>query len=533
MRWLPQSVLLALLLTACAAPQPSAIMTQAAKPSAVDAKADIPQQPEGPSGWTHKPAWGAQRFAVAAANPLAADAGYEILRAGGSAVDAAIAVQLVLTLVEPQSSGIAGGAFLMHWDGQNVTALDGRETAPAAAAEGLFLKPDGKPMSYTQAVVGGRSVGTPGLMRMLELAHTKYGVLPWARLFEPAIRLSENGFELGARMHQMLVSDPQIKTDSQAFKYFFAANGAPLPVGTLLRNPALAEVLRVVAKGGAEAFMRGPIAADIVRRVRGHASNPGLLSEADMAGYSPKLRAPICTDWREHWRVCGFPPPSSGHIAVMQMLGLTAPQSVAQSLDASGLPNAAWLNRYAQAANLAFADRAQYVADPDFVAAPGGDWGSLLAPDYLRQRAALIGPRSSGVVKAGNPGGLKTAYAQQAEQPEYGTSHISVVDAAGRAVSMTTTIETVFGSRIMSDGGTGLAGGFLLNNQLTDFALNPRNAAGLPVANRLEPGKRPRSSMAPTLVFDRRDGRLVVTLGSPGGAAIIHYVAKTLIATHD
>ena len=311
--WLPQSVLLALLLTACAAPQPPAIMTQAAKPSTVDAKADIPQQPEGPSGWTHKPAWGAQRFAVAAANPLAADAGYEMLRAGGSAVDAAIAVQLVLTLVEPQSSGIAGGAFLMHWDGQQAAALDGRVTAPAAADEGLFLKPDGKPMSYTQAVVGGRSVGTPGLMRMLELAHTKYGVLPWARLFEPAIRLSENGFELGARMHQMLVSDPQIKTDSQALKYFFDANGAPLPVGTLLRNPALAEVLRVVAKSGAEAFMRGPIAADIVRRVRGHASNPGLLSEADMAGYSPKLRAPICTEWREYWRVCGFPPPSSGH----------------------------------------------------------------------------------------------------------------------------------------------------------------------------------------------------------------------------
>ncbi len=533
MPWQPPCALLALLLTACAAPQPPASKTQAAKPSTVVAKADIPQQPEGPSGWTHKQAWSAQRFAVAAANPLAADAGYEMLRAGGSAVDAVIAVQLVLTLVEPQSSGIAGGAFLMHWDGQQVSALDGRETAPAAAGEGLFLKPDGKPMSYTQAVVGGRSVGTPGLLRMLELAHGKYGVLPWARLFEPAIRLSENGFELSARMHQMLVSDPQIKTDAQALKYFFDAAGEPWPVGTLLRNPALAEVLRKVAKGGAEAFMRGPIAADIVRRVRGHPSNPGLLSEADMAAYAPKLRAPMCTDWREYWRVCGFPPPSSGHIAVMQMLGMTAQQSAAQSLDASGLPNTAWLNLYAQAANLAFADRAQYVADPEFVSAPGGDWGSLLAPGYLRQRAALIGPRSNGAVKAGNPGLLKTAYAPQGAQPEYGTSHVSVVDAQGRAVSMTTTIETIFGSRIMSDGGTGLAGGFLLNNQLTDFALNPRDAAGQPVANRLEPGKRPRSSMAPTLVFDRRDGRLLMTLGSPGGAAIIHYVAKTLVATHD
>ncbi|MCV2369161.1 gamma-glutamyltransferase family protein [Roseateles oligotrophus] len=527
--------LFALWLTACSTPLPqvpATVQVPAASPTAVAASSTIPVQPEGPSGWSQKPGWAAQRFAVAAAHPLAADAGYEMLRAGGSALDAAIATQLVLTLVEPQSSGIAGGAFLMHWDGRQVVALDGRETAPAAADERLFLKPDGQTMNYVQAVVGGRSVGTPGLLRMLEQAHVKYGKLPWARLFEPAIRLSENGFELGSRMHQMLSGDPQIKRDPQAAKYFFDAAGAPLPVGTLLRNPALAEVLRKVAKGGSEAFMRGPVAADIVRRVRGHASNPGLLSEADMAGYSPKWREPMCSDWRETWRVCGFPPPSSGHLAVMQMLGMTAQQSAAQSLDA-GLPSAAWLNRYAQAANLAFADRAQFVADPDFVAAPGGDWASLLAPDYLRQRAALIGPRSSGVAKPGQPGLLKTAYAPQAAQPEYGTSHISVVDAEGRAVSMTTTVESVFGSRIMSDGGTGLVGGFLLNNQLTDFALNPRDAAGQPVANRLEPGKRPRSSMAPTLVFDRRDGRLLMSLGSPGGAAIIHYVAKMLIATHD
>ena len=517
-----------MLLAACATP------TLLPTPAPATAAA-IPAQPEGPSGWTQKPGWSVQRFAVAAAHPLAADAGHEILRAGGSALDSAIAVQLVLSLVEPQSSGIAGGAFLMHWDGRKVVALDGRETAPAAADESLFLKPDGKPMGYNQAVVGGRSVGTPGLLRMLEQAHQKYGVLPWAQLFEPAIRLSDKGFELGARMHQMLLSDPQIKTDVQALRHYFDAAGAPLPVGTLLRNPAYAEVLRMVAKGGADAFMRGPVAADIVRRVRTHASNPGLLTEADMAGYVVKVREPICTEWRETWRVCGFPPPSSGHIAVMQMLGMMAQQSAAQSLQA-GLPNVAWLNRYAQAANLAFADRAQFIADPDFVAAPAGDWASLLAPEYLRQRVALIGPRSSGAVKAGQPGlpgQRKTAYAPQGAQPEYGTSHISVVDAQGRAVSMTTTIETVFGSRIMSDGGTGLAGGFLLNNQLTDFALNPRDAAGQPVANRLEPGKRPRSSMAPTLVFDRRDGRLLMTLGAPGGSAIIHYVAKTLIATHD
>ncbi|MBT9494031.1 MAG: gamma-glutamyltransferase family protein [Paucibacter sp.] len=536
MRW---RLLPTLLLAACAAPPQPSLSPSApssrpptAEPALV-AHSAIPQQPEGPSGWTVKPGWPAQRFAVAAAHPLAADAGYEMLRAGGSAVDAAIAVQLVLTLVEPQSSGIAGGAFLMHWDGRQVTALDGRETAPAAAAEGLFLKPDGQPMSYTQAVVGGRSVGTPGLLRMLEQAHAKYGQLPWARLFEPAIRLSTEGFEMGPRMHSLLAGDPHLKRDPQARRYFYDASGEPLPAGTLLRNPALAAVLKQVAEGGADAFMRGPVAADIVRRVRGHADNPGLLSEADMAAYAPKLREAICTDWRELWRVCGFPPPSSGHLAVMQILGLVAPSTAAQALDGAGIPNAAWLNRYAQAANLAFADRAQFVADPDFVAAPGGSWASLLAPDYLRQRAALIGARSSGPAKAGDPGALKTAYAPQAEQPEYGTSHISVVDAQGRAVAMTTTIETVFGARIMSDGGSGLAGGFLLNNQLTDFALNPRDAAGVAVANRLQPGKRPRSSMAPTLVFDRRDGRLLMTLGSPGGAAIIHYVAKTLIATHD
>ena len=387
-------------------------------------------------------------------------------------------------------------------------------------------------MNYVQAVVGGRSVGTPGLLPMLEQAHRQHGVLPWARLFEPTIRLCEQGFELSPRMHAMLMGDSHLARDPVAGKYFFSPDGQPLPIGTLLRNPALAQVLRQIAAGGADAFMRGPVAADIVRRVRSHPSNPGLLSEADLAAYRPRAREAICTDWRESWRVCGFPPPSSGHLTVMQILGMLPQQSPAQALDA-GLPNAAWLNRYAQAANLAYADRAQYIADPDFVAAPAGDWRSLLAPDYLQERAALIGQRSSGVAKAGQPGPLRVSFAPQAIQPEYGTSHLSVVDGQGRAVALTTTIESVFGARIMSDGGTGLAGGFMLNNQLTDFALNPRDAAGRPVANRLEPGKRPRSSMSPTLVFDRRDGRFLMSLGAPGGSAIIHFVAKSLIARHD
>lgn len=532
----------------------------------VAAEPALPIQPEGASGFSAKPGWTYPHFAVAAAHPLAADAGQEMLRAGGSAIDAAIAVQLVLALVEPQSSGIGGGAFLMLWDGEQLSALDGRETAPAAADEKLFLKSDGQAMSFAQAVVGGRSVGTPGLLRMLELAHRQHGRLAWARLFEPAIRLSEAGFELSARTHKLLSEEGgALQRDPQAAAYFFDASGKPWPAGHRLRNPALAEVLRQVAAGGADAFLKGPVAQDIVRRVRSYGGNPGLLTEADLARYTPKQRPPLCTDWRGEvisktsnktssntsnntiskgsgaatpagWRVCGFPPPSSGHLTIMQILGMLAPQDAAQALSA-GLPSVAWLHRYTEASRLAFADRALYIADPDFVAAPGGAWQSLLAPDYLRQRAGLIGSRSMGEASAGQPVPQRLGWAPQAEQPEFGTSHISVVDAAGRAVAMTTSIESGFGARLMSDGGTGLVGGFLLNNTLTDFALQPRGTDGLPVANRVEGGKRPRSSMSPTLVFDRLDGdnngRLLMSLGSPGGPVIIHFVAKTLIATHD
>ncbi|WP_184296635.1 gamma-glutamyltransferase family protein [Roseateles oligotrophus] len=490
------------------------------------------QNPEAAVAWQAKPGWRNSHAAVAAAHPLAAAAGQEMLDAGGSAMDAGIAVQLVLGLVEPQSSGIGGGAFLMYWDGHSVSALDGRETAPAAADEALFLKPDGQPMAYSQAVVGGRSVGTPGLLRMLEQAHARFGKLPWARLFEPAIRLSEQGYALTARSVGLLKQDRFLIKDAQAAAYFYDAQGQLWPAGHLLRNPALAAVLRQVAAGGADAFLTGPVARDIVRRVREHPGNPGRLSEADLAGYAPKFRQALCSDWRAAWRVCGFPPPSSGHLTLMQILTMLAPQQPSQVL-AQGLPGDAWLHRYAEAANLAFADRALYIADPDFVPAPAGDWRSLLAPDYLRTRAALITEQAAGTAQPGRPGGRSLAWASQAEQPEHGTSHISIVDGEGRALAMTSSIEAGFGARIMSDGGSGLAGGFLLNNQLTDFALAPRDAQGRPVANRVEPGKRPRSSMSPTLVFDRRDGRLLMSLGAPGGPAIIHYVAKTLIATQD
>ncbi len=504
--------------------------------SAASVQAAQQAQPESESGWEDKPGWQLQRDGVAAANPLAVDAGVAMLRAGGNALDAAIAVQMVLTLVEPQSSGIGGGAFLMHWDGRRLRAFDGRETAPAAADESLFLQPDGKPMSFMQAVVGGRSVGTPGLLRMLAQAHAAEGRLPWAQLFEPAIRLSEQGFPVSARFQKLLAEDDFLPRDPVAGRYFYDAAGKPWPRGHVLRNPALAEVFRRIAREGAEAFYRGAIAEDMVRRVSTHPSNPGRLSLADLQAYRPRERDPLCTDWsgqgRQPWRICGFPPPSSGHLTIMQMLGMLPPVPAAQALQ-SGKPGADWLHRYTEVARLAFADRNQYIADPDFVQAPGGRWETLLAPDYLRQRASLVGERSMGQAQPGQPVPQRSAYAPMAAQPEYGTSHISVVDREGRAVAMTTTIEAVFGSRLMSDGGTGLPGGFLLNNELTDFSLAPRDAQGRPVANRVEPGKRPRSSMSPSLVFNPQDGRLMMSLGSPGGQGIIHYVAKSLIGMQD
>ena len=483
------------------------------------------EQPEAATARTARPVGlttPAQRFAVTAANPLAARAGLEILRAGGSAVDAAVAVQAVLGLVEPQSSGIGGGAFLMHWDGKQVQTLDGRETAPAAAAPELFLKPDGKPMAMRDAVLSGLSTGVPGVLAMLAEAHRQHGQLPWARLFEPAIALAEQGFAISPRLFELASNETALRSDPQAGPYFFDAAGAPKAVGAVLKNPAYAAVLRGIAKQGATGFYEGPVAEDIARRVKGHA-RPGLLTTADLAGYKPLQRPPLCNEWRRY-RVCGFGPPTSGHLTLMQILGLLDRQPAA--LAAKGI-TADWMHAYAESAKLAFADRAQFVADPAFVSAPGGDWQNLLAPAYLKERAALIGERAMAPPRAGEPGAVRQALAPQAEQLEAGTSQISVVDAQGRAVAMTSSVESAFGNRVMSDGGTGLAGGFMLNNQLTDFSLNPVGADGKPVANRVEAGKRPRSSMAPSLVFDR-DGKLLMVAGSPGGPVIIHYVAKVL-----
>lgn len=485
--------------------------------------------PEAASDFVVKTGAYAERFMVAAANPMATQAGYQVLSAGGSAVDAAIAVQMVLNLVEPQSSGIGGGLFLLHFDGQQTMAIDGRETAPAAADANLFMR-EGKPMGFMDGVVGGRSVGTPGVIRALALAHQQHGQLPWAVLFEPAIALAEKGFAISPRLAGLLKGKnvQSLRQDPEAAAYFFNADGSPKEEGMVLKNPALANTLRLIARAGPDAFYKGEIARDIVAKVRTHTSNPGVLSEADMAGYVARIRQPLCFDYKTS-RICGMPTPSSGPLAIGQMLGMLSgrglsslpPRQASHGLE----PDAEAVHLISEAGRLAYADRARFVADTDFVSLPGGSAAALLDPAYLRLRGAMIGQRSMGTAQAGNPLGsaLGLADDQSAELPS--TSHVSVVDAKGRAVSMTTTIENGFGAQIM-------VRGFLLNNELTDFSFVGQSE-GRPVANRVEPGKRPRSSMSPMLVFDRPTGALTLVVGSPGGSAIPNYVAKVLIAVLD
>ena len=506
----------------------SACSTQ---PPATPWRYSVPEQPEAASGSSDKPGWAYTRQAVAAANPLATDAGLQVLRAGGSALDAAIAVQLVLGLVEPQSSGIGGGAFLLHFDGRRVQAFDGRETAPAGARPDQFLGPNGKPLPFDEALLSGHAVGVPGAVRMLEAAHRKHGQLPWARLFEPAITLAEQGFKVSPRLNTLLQTDPHLRKDPLAARFFYNAQGQAWPIGHVLRNLEYAHVLRRIATEGSRALHEGPVAQAIVART-GQPPRPGALSLQDLQTYQPREREALCVDHRaprREVRLCGFPPPSSGQIAIGQILGLLGHTPAQGPEWVRSLPSPDFVHRYTEAARLAFADRAQYVADPDFVSAPGGGWHSLLAPDYLRQRSTLIGVQSMKVAQPGQPAGAKTSFAPMPAQTEYGTSHISVVDAKGRAVAMTTTIEAAFGARRMVTTDPSRPGGFLLNNQLTDFSLAPADAQGRPIANRVEPGKRPRSSMSPTLVFDKASGELLMTGGSPGGALIIHYTAKLLL----
>jgi gamma-glutamyltranspeptidase/glutathione hydrolase len=463
----------------------------------------------------------AERQMVAAAHPLATEAGLEILRAGGSAADAAIASLLVLNLVEPQSAGIGGGAFLLHYDGQGgaISAFDGRETAPNAAGPDLFLTEDGEPMGFWEAVVGGRSVGVPGLLRMMELVHEDHGRLPWAALFRPAIRLAEEGFLVTPRLNGRIAADRFLKRYPATAAYFHESDGSPLTVGRRLKNPAFAKTLHLVAEGGADAFYQGTIAEEIVTQVTGAAEggardNPGAMTLQDLADYRAKRRDVICAPYRTYL-ICGMPPPTSGGTAVLQIMTLLEGFDLAalgpDSLEARHL--------IFEASRLAFADRNAFLADPDFVEIP---LDKLLDRDYLAHRASLISREKA--MGPAEPGLLlqKAAMPDQLDPPS--TTHLSVVDKDGNAVAVTASIENAFGARLM-------ASGFLLNNELTDFSFKPK-ADGRPVANRVEGGKRPRSSMSPTLVLDG-EGRLVATLGSPGGSRIIGYVVKALVAILD
>lgn len=475
--------------------------------------------PEAATGRLAKSLGTAQRHMAAAANPLAAAAGRDILRAGGSASDAAIAIQLVLNLVEPQSSGIGGGAFFVHWDeaSRRLTTLDGRETAPKAARPERFLGADGKPMKFVEAVVGGRSVGVPGTVRLLEEAHRRWGKLPWANVIAPAIKLAEDGFAVSPRLNGLLTLEKNLARDARAAAYFYEADGKPKVVGTVLKNPAFAATLRAIADGGADAFYEGAIAQDIVATVTGHKDNPGDMTLADLSAYKVEERTPLCGRYRVY-TLCGMGPPSSGAVAVQQILGVLEGKDMARI--GPGAEAAHW---FSEAGRLAFADRALYLADPAFVSVPAS---GLIDEAYIRERAKLVGPdKSIGKAVAGDPPNKRAQLLAPSDGIENGTSHISVVDAQGNAVSMTTTIEDGFGARLMT------AGGFLLNNELTDFSFAP-SEDGKPVANRVEPGKRPRSSMAPTIVFDAF-GRLYAVTGSPGGSQIIGYVAKTLVALLD
>jgi len=492
------------------------------------------EAPEAASGRNAKPLVTARRHLIVAAHPLAAEAGREVLRAGGNAVDAAIAAAFVLNVVEPQSSGIGGGGFLLHFARRSraLSAWDGRETAPYAAQPGRFLGADGRPRPFGEAVGSGLSVGAPALLAMLEAAHKAHGKLTWARLLEPAIRIAREGFTISPRLATLIAADPLLPKSPTARGYFFHDDGTPRRAGERLTNPALAELLTQISRDGAEAFYRGEIAAEISAAVQG-AAIPGDLTEFDLAAVVPQRRTAVCGAYRAY-AVCGMPPPSSGGIAVAQMLGLL--ERLPMDRHAPGSLEA--VHAFAEAGRLAYADRDYYLADPDYADQPVRQ---LLDRRYLAQRSALIKPeRSMGTARHGAITGYAARGADHtAELPA--TTHLSVVDATGNAVALTASIESAFGSRIM-------VRGFLLNNQLTDFSFVPdagTDGNRSPVANRVEAGKRPRSSMAPTLVFERvgaavpalarkaPGGALRWVLGSPGGPAIINYVAQTLVGVID
>jgi gamma-glutamyltranspeptidase/glutathione hydrolase len=494
------------------------------------------EQPEGGSGRVEREAVITHEYMAVAANPIAATAGAQILEAGGSAVDAAIAIQLVLGLVEPQGSGVGGGAFLVYYDAKTkqLRTYDARETAPAAAKPDRFLDANGKPLDRREAIISGKSVGVPGVVKLLEEAHKRYGKLPWKQLFQPAIVLAERGFPISPRLYTLASKDQDLNRTEPARKYFFLPDGkTPKPVGTLLVNRPYAQVLREIADHGANAFYKGEIAKDIAATVQ-HATVPGDLTTDDLAGYEVKERPPVCGVYRVY-KVCGMGPPSAGGLTVLQILGILEHFDLARLKPTSSkiahsfpqqmhlLPEAVHL--FSEAGRLAYADRDFYIADPDFVHVPSHE---LIDREYLKRRSQLISldhalhsPQAPGKLS------LQPAFVGGKDNsPEFpSTSHMAIVDRYGNAVSMTTSIEDAFGSRLM-------VRGFLLNNQLTDFSLSPTDSDGKLIANRVEARKRPRSSMAPMMVFDY-NGKLVMVVGAAGGPYIINYVAKALVAVLD
>lgn len=473
--------------------------------------------PEQSSGLETKQLVKAKDWMVTAANPLATQAGANILKQGGNAIDAMITTQLMLGLVEPQSSGIGGGAFLVYWDAKQkkLTTYDGRETAPLAATPQLFQDEQGQPMQFYDAVVGGRSVGTPGVVKLMWETHQKYGKLKWEQLFEPVIQVAQKGFAISPRLATLISKDAKRLSRFPATKaYFFNPDGSAKKQGTILKNPAYANTLSSIANHGADAFYKGKIARDIVNTVKSAQGNPGVLAQQDFDTYKVKQREPVCSAYQSY-DICGMGPPASGALTVNQILTMT------QEFDLQtwGPESAKSWQVIADASLLAFADRGMYMADEDFVPMPTQ---GLVDSEYLKQRAKLITPgKALESVSAGSP---PWSYARQQSPDESielpSTSHFNIVDKEGNVVSMTASVENAFGSRLMTNG-------FILNNELTDFSFRTHNN-GKPIANRLEPGKRPRSSMAPTIIL--KDGKPYMAIGSPGGSRIIGYVAQAIIA---
>lgn len=475
------------------------------------------REPEATTSISSKQIVVGDKYMVAAANPYASQAGQQILAKGGSAVDAAIATQLVLTLVEPQSSGIGGGTFMMYYNKANnkLTSFDGRETAPKNANENLFLNKHGKAVKWIEAVVGGRSVGVPGVLHAFANAHKHYGLLPWEQLFKPAIELAEQGFVVSPRLHGLLARqlNPGVMSMPVINEYFYP-NGKLIEAGTVKKNQPLADLYKAIANEGIDAFYKGENAKKMVSAVQNSKIAPGKLSQQDLAQYKSKERDAVCIKYRVY-NVCSMAPPSSGGVAVLQILGLLEHTNISALKPSSEQA----IHYFSQASRIAFADRNVYMGDPDFTEVPTQ---ALLNKSYIKSRATLITEKDQHAV-AGDPVNY-LSYAQDDSYELPSTSHVSIVDSFGNAVSMTSSIEMAFGSTVMVNG-------YILNNQLTDFSLSPRKNGQL-VANRVEPGKRPRSSMSPVMVFNE-DGSLRLVVGSPGGSRIIDYVAQVVVGVLD